>query len=206
MREVVPASLSLDLWDGKALVGIVPFKMRRIVPGFVPTIFGLNFLETNLRTYVHLDGRDPGVYFFSLEASSRLAVRIARRFFGLPYHDATMHTERDGDVRLYRSDRIGADASLRARWRVNESLGVSKPDSIEFFLLERYLLYVEREGDLHVGHVHHRPYPAHRAELFQFDETLTRSAGLASRADEPSYVHYSPGVDVEVFSTRPVAR
>jgi uncharacterized protein YqjF (DUF2071 family) len=202
VRAVVPGRLELDLWEGRAYVGLVPFAMDRIVPAFVPRALGLNFLETNLRTYVHVGGRAPGVYFFSLEASSRIAVRTARVGWGLPYYDAAMSCEANANEFRYETVRRGGDARLSAHWRVGRSLGAATPGTVEHFLLERYLLYSERGGGVRVGQVHHTPYPAHEAELLSFDESLTRAVGLTGRADRPAFVHASPGVDVEVFSMR----
>jgi len=87
LRDAVPSSFELDLHEGVAYVGVVPFAMQGVRPRFVPQAAALDFLETNVRTYVLRDG-EPGVYFFSLEAASRLAVGAARAAFALPYHHA----------------------------------------------------------------------------------------------------------------------
>src|SRR5262245_16440461 len=89
LRGILPPELELDLYDGTAYVGVVPFVMQDIRPSWLPQRLALNFLETNVRTYVICNGQ-PGVYFFSLEASSRLAVLTARSSFGLPYYHARM--------------------------------------------------------------------------------------------------------------------
>ena len=49
------------------------------------------FPELNLRLYITRRGK-PGVWFVSLDAHSRIGVWIARRFFHLPYFNATMTT------------------------------------------------------------------------------------------------------------------
>ncbi|MES2644421.1 MAG: DUF2071 domain-containing protein [Myxococcota bacterium] len=202
LRPLVPARLGLDLWEGRALVGIVPFRMEDVRPSWLPQVFSQNFLETNLRTYVHLDGEGPGVYFFSLEASSWLAVQAARIGWGLPYHYATMgDTRTDGDERRYTSARRSdASARLDVRCRLGAPLGASPPDTLEAFLLERYLLYVERDGVLSRGQVHHTPYPAFAADSLHCEEGLIAAAGLPGPARPPDLVHASPGVDVEVFA------
>ena len=107
LRHLVPSSLQLDLWSDEAWLGIVPFRMEGIrVRGLLP-IPGLSSTpEINVRTYVIVN-RKPGVYFFSLDASSRLAVRVARRFFHLPYFDARMGVRRDGDWIRYITSRDG---------------------------------------------------------------------------------------------------
>ncbi len=205
LRALVPARLGLDLWEGRAFVGLVPFRMQRIAPPLVPGALGLNFLETNLRTYVHRGGDAPGVYFFSLEASSKLAVRVARAFWGLPYHDARMRMDSSGAEHDYATERASDGAFLRARWRTGGDRGTAPAGTVDHFLLERYLLYVERGGAIHSGRVHHRPYPTTAVELLDFDESLVRAAGLERRAGPPAFVHASPGVDVEVFAIERVA-
>lgn len=198
IRSLVPAGLELDLWDGRAWVGLVPFRMHAIRSSWMPARSGLDFLETNVRTYVHRAG-EPGVFFLSLEASSWLAVRVARLAWGLPYHHAEMSSARDGDLWRYASRRRRGDARLTASWQIGERLGPSTEGSLEFFLLERYLLFSESRGRLSQGQVHHVPYPVQSAALHGIDETLLRSAGLDRAARPPEAVHYSEGVDVEVF-------
>ena len=97
LRLLVPAELELDLLDGVAYVGVVPFVMQGVRPRWWPQRGAFEFLETNVRTYVHHQGR-PGVYFFSLDAASRLAVWAARRFWGLPYFHAEMRMTQTGDT------------------------------------------------------------------------------------------------------------
>jgi uncharacterized protein YqjF (DUF2071 family) len=48
--------------------------------------------------------------------------------------------------------------------------------------------------------VHHVPYPAHRAEVIDVQDELVAAAGLPAVSSLPMHVHYSPGVDVEVFA------
>src|SRR5256885_16970604 len=85
LRPLVPDCFSLDTFDGTAWLGVVPFRMTGIKAVGAPSVPGLSaFLELNVRTYVTAGGK-PGVYFFSLDAASPVAVRVARRFFHLPY-------------------------------------------------------------------------------------------------------------------------
>src|SRR5882672_10914009 len=66
LRTKIPPGLPLDLFDGQAWIGIVPF------------------------------GGKPGVYFFSLDAASAMAVAAARSILHLPYFSATMSVGGDG--------------------------------------------------------------------------------------------------------------
>src|SRR4029078_13489039 len=98
LRPLVPRSLSIDEFDGTAYVSLVAFTVEALRPVGAPRSLGLHFLETNVRTYVHLDGRDHGVYFFSLAAASLVAVIGARLSLGLPYFWASGHQTVSGNA------------------------------------------------------------------------------------------------------------
>ncbi|HEX2574204.1 MAG TPA: DUF2071 domain-containing protein [Polyangia bacterium] len=198
LRPLVPRRLAIDEYEGQAFVGLVPFRMEGVRQAWMPERAALDFLETNVRTYVHLDGEHPGVYFFSLDAASRLAVWVARAAWALPYFFARMEmTLGEGGTEYRLERRSGTRPGLHVRYRPGEPLGPSAPGSLEFFLLERYFLYAERGGLLR-GQVHHMPYPAQRASVVELHEDLIASAGL-SHPDTAPLAHYAPGVDVEIF-------
>lgn len=200
LRPLVPARLTIDTWDGRAWVGLVPFAMQNVKPSWLPGR-GLTFLETNVRTYVHLDGRDPGVWFFSLDAASWLAVNAARLGWGLPYFhaDMSMSSPAPGGFEYTTSRRSDA-ANLNVGWRVGDALGPAQPGSLEHFFLERYLLFAQKNDTLLKGQVFHTPYPAHTAELTHLDDQLLPTAGFDTAGCAPELIHASPGVDVEVFA------
>lgn len=205
-RAVLPEGLELDLWRGQPYIGLVAFAMEKVRPRWLPRAFALDFLETNVRTYV-LHRGEPGVFFLSLEAASWLAVQAARRGWGLPYFHADMSLGREGSTFTYATRRRSPAApQLRAVYEPGAALGPSAPGGVEHFLLERYLLFVERRGQLLRGQVHHRPYPAHSARLVELDQDLSDAAQLGPCEGPPTFVHYSPGVDVEVFALTPVGR
>lgn len=206
VRPLVPAALELDAWDGAMWIGAVPFRMEQIRPWWLPRAAALDFLELNLRTYVIHRGR-PGVWFFSLEASSWLAVRAARAGFSLPYHHARMHVEtRGADVRYASVRRDASRARFEIDYEIGAPLGPSEPGTLEHFLLERYLLFASRRGRILEAQVHHAPYPARAARVRSLAQTLTAAAGLPALDAPPELAHASPGVDVEVFGPWPAPR
>src|SRR5215204_132655 len=105
LRRSMPPGLELDLFEGQAWVGVVPFHMTNVAPRGVPALPWISaFPELNVRTYVRVGDR-PGVYFFSLDAASAVAVRAARVLLHLPYHTASMTVSPSGDEYIYRSAR-----------------------------------------------------------------------------------------------------
>src|SRR5438270_1979766 len=108
VRPLIPRELELDTFDGKACVGVIPFWMSRVrFRGLPPIPTASTFPELNVRTYVRAprEPDKPGVYFFSLDAASLLAVLGARAGAGLPYFWADMHAEAAEEGMRYRSIR-----------------------------------------------------------------------------------------------------
>jgi uncharacterized protein YqjF (DUF2071 family) len=203
LRRVVPSGFELDLYRGTAYVGVVPFAMQAVRPAALPSALALDFLETNVRTYVLRRG-EPGVYFFSLDAASRLAVLAARAAFALPYYFATMSLTETHGVQHYRTERAGSGASLEVAYRVGGALGPSSPGTLEHFLIERYLLFTERRGVALRAQVHHPAYHVHYADVLSVSDELVAATGLPAVSGLPALAHYSPGVDVDVFAIQAV--
>jgi uncharacterized protein len=207
LRKVIPPALDVDTFDGQAYVGLIPFAMEGVRPAWIPEALAFDFLETNLRTYVHVRGEDPGIYFFSLEAASRVAVTAARIGWSLPYHFARMQMSTRGDEISYATTRSSNPAaSLTVDYRIEAFLGASAPGTLEHFLFERYLLHTERRGRILTGQVHHQPYPVRRATVHRIEEGLRAASGLPPAPTEPTLTHYAEGVDVEIFDLAPRRR
>src|SRR5262245_42644757 len=131
LRPRVPPQLPLDLFDGRAWIGVVPFHMTNVSPRLIPPLPGLSaFPEINVRTYVTVGGR-PGVYFFSLDATNPVAVWSARALFRLPYFQASMRVERRGDGVGYRSRRSAGDAVFDAEYAPSGTGFVADRGSLE---------------------------------------------------------------------------
>lgn len=204
LQATLPEGLFVDTFGGQAYLGIVPFFMRNIRPRFLPAVPGLsNFMELNLRTYVHDREGVPGVWFYSLDANQPWAVRIARRFFHLPYEHARMTASRTPEGRIrYESRRTGADAPDQAcvfDYAPGAPLPPPAPGSLEFFLVERYLLYAWSPAGLRRGTVFHPPYPLCRAELAAGDDRLLALDGFTRTGRPADHILMSRGVDVTVF-------
>ena len=134
LAKVVPRGLTVDTFDGSAYVGLVTFGMEGVRPRWSPDALAFDFLETNVRTYVHVDGEDPGVYFLSLDAASRIAVAVARSVWGLPYYFARMTQQRDAKRVRYGVQRAGpTKPKLELSYEVGEALG----EAIDGYLGER---------------------------------------------------------------------
>ena len=113
-----------------------------------------SFLELNVRTYVARDGR-PGIWFFSLDATSQLAVAAARRLYRLPYFRAQMSLRRLERQIAY-SCRRDDEHSFPATYGQQDNIFHAEPESLEHFLTERYCLYSADATSTYRAEIHHR--------------------------------------------------
>jgi uncharacterized protein len=199
LRALLPSGLDLDLHQGQAWVGLVPFHMTNVSPRAVPSVPWVSaFPELNVRTYVHVHDKH-GVYFFSLDAGSAIAVGLARLLFNLPYYVASMKVAQDGGTIRFRSDRNGTGsdrARFVASYRPTGGTFHAQPHSLEYFLMERYCLYtVDARGRPHRLDIHHRPWALQSATAsFEFN-TMGDVNGIALPASPP-LLHFARRQDV----------
>jgi uncharacterized protein len=194
----VPDVLQLDTFRDMAWVGITPFRMTGVRPIALPPVpFASDFPELNVRTYVR-HGDRAGVYFFSLDAASALAVRAARVATGLPYYHARMNSTRVGEEVRYRSSRRKRGelaAEFVAKYRPTGPVSKAPPGSLEHWLTERYCLFVMRGPKLFRLDIEHEPWPLQPASIEIQRNTMDEANGVALPAVAP-HVLYSARLDV----------
>jgi hypothetical protein len=219
----LPPGLSLDLWEGQAWIGVVPFQMEgvKLRSGIgIPTATA--FPELNLRTYATYNGR-PGVWFFSLDAGSALAVWGARRFFHLPYYKARfkVQTERDG-VR-YQMSRPGGNfrgrrefstagscppeggAVFQGKYRPTGPAFQAQPGTLAHFLTARYCLYAaDKAGGLYRGEIDHEPWTLNAATLDLQTNTVAQAAGI-TLTDRQPHLLFAKELKVQVWDLERLA-
>jgi uncharacterized protein YqjF (DUF2071 family) len=192
LRPLVPEPLQIDQFEGTAFIGLVPFVVHALRPIGFPPRLGLRFLETNVRTYVHVNGRDHGVYFFSLDAASLLAVIGARVGTGLPYVWARGGIRIADSIDYHLQRRSGRGCGVQ--YVVGSPIGAATPSTLEHFLVERYILHVRRGPSLWSIRVQHAPYDLHKVTLHSLHDQLVAAARIPTTGTP--LAHYCPGVDV----------
>ena len=195
IRDHMPRELEVERHDGSAWVGIVPFRVTGLRSRGVLPLPGLSsFLELNVRTYVRTAAGQLGIWFFSLDATSRLAVRAARSQYKLPYFDARMALDRGDGWTDVECTRLGERGKVfSGRYRPAGEPFTSEPGSLEWFLTERYCLYAMagyaggagEGGRLHHADIHHAPWVLREAEV---EIELTSIAPFELRGDPVCHV------------------
>lgn len=200
VQRLLPDWLTVDTWEGRAWVGLVPFFMRVSTGGGRSVAWASNFCETNVRTYVH-DGRGrTGVWFFSLDAARLGAVVVGRNALSLPYVWSAMSLDRRGDRITYDSTRRWP-GPRGARSRVVVDIGTPYADEelgdFDHWLTARWRLFSHSSRARTVGQVWHDPWPLRRAEVATCDDELVAAAGLPA-PQEPPIAAYSDGIEVRI--------
>lgn len=205
LRPHVHPRLSLDTFEGRCFLGLVAFTMQAVRPyhWLPPVPTAREFGEINLRTYVHLDGQEPGVWFSSLDAASSLAVLAARLIWRLPYFRSQVLSDSRSDQVTVTSRRLWPSPPAEpwsTTYEIGAPLAPAAPESLEFFLTERYQFYAPgRGGGLRRARVHHAPYPLYEARTTDVSDALVQAVGLPAGQRTADY--WSPGVDVELFAS-----
>ena len=208
LQTLLPPPLEIETFDGSAWLAVVPFAMSDVrgrgLPGFGRVS---NFLELNVRTYVR-SGDISGVYFFSLDASSRAAVSVARRWFHLPYFNARMelhHREDRIDYQSKRTHRGQEPAHLALSYRPTGPPEPAQSGSLDSWLIERYRLLTERpDGSVVSGEIHHGPWPLQPAEADIHINTMVEWLGIDIDR-EPDHLKFARFLDVYLWRPQAVS-
>jgi uncharacterized protein YqjF (DUF2071 family) len=204
VREHVPPQLAVDTFDGSAWIGVTPFRLTGLrLRATPPAPYLSTFLELNARTYVTVAGK-PGIWFFSLDAASRLAVAAARRAYRLPYFYARMSAEPEGQALRYTSERLAElerPADFAARYAPAGDVFRAPPGSLEHFLAERYCLYAVDDGRAFRAEIHHPAWPLQPADAELAKNTMP-PPGI--RTDGDPLLHFSGRQDVVIWPLVPV--
>jgi uncharacterized protein YqjF (DUF2071 family) len=196
LRKQIPGEFELDLFDHEAWLGLVAFRMTNVTPRGVPSLPWISaFPELNVRTYVRVGDR-PGIFFFSLDAGSSLAVAAARALFNLPYYSAAMTVKTVGRAIEYRSTRASEPAAeFSATYEPRGRPFTAAEGTLEYFLTERYCLYHhDHSGAPYRLEIHHPPWRLEAADAAVERNTMAAAAGLV--AGGAAVLHFSRRQDM----------
>ena len=198
---LVPPMLELDVREGRCWIAVTPFYLAGLRARGLPAIPGTAaFPELNVRTYVTFGGK-PGVYFFSLDAGSVMAVMGARMFYALPYFYAAMRVRYAKEAVHYISARnhMGKSAAFEGDYRPDGAAVTPSPGSLEHFLVERYCLYAVQARRVYRAEIHHIPWPLQPAQAIITTNTVALAAGI-ELPPEPPLLHFARHLEVLVWT------
>ena len=210
----LPHGLVPDVIDGRAWVGLVPFRMAGIRLGAVgATLPWSTFPETNVRTYVIGPDGGRGVYFHSLDIPALVPTVVARLGFRLPYCTSTMRIgERDDRVGYLArrqwpaSEGRSGPASSRVVVRVGPPVPPHTLSALDVQLSAQWALYTTSpSGAVLKVEVRHAPWRLREASLEVLEDDLVTVAGYDVKDRPPVHVRHAEPVDVRTGAPRRVA-
>lgn len=194
IQKTLPPGLSVDTFQEKAYLSITPFLLENVSLPSLPPIPGMsNFIEVNLRTYVYDNEGNPGIWFYSLDLNSSMAAKMAKKSFSLPYFSADLEKKKKGNALTISGSRKDSEIKMKFNYEPLGTPHFAEPETLEFFLLERYALFSFSANQLSIGRVHHAPYPISNLNVMEC------STNLIKIERKPDLAHYSSGVSVEIF-------
>ena len=187
IQPLLPPKLELDLFQKKAWITILPFRVRHQRFHWMPEIPLLNsYLELNVRTYVKYGGVS-GVYFFELDANHLPSV-LGAKTLSLPYRLAKMDMLQKNSEIIFNSRQQFGSGEFSAAYRPSLEAAVPvEPNSLSFWLLERYTLFTDFGRLLLRGEIRHEHWEVSSAEA-AINKIALPYLDLPS---VPSLVHYA---------------
>jgi uncharacterized protein YqjF (DUF2071 family) len=195
----VPDELEIEEHHGTGWLGIQFFRVRALrARGALPVRGFSSFLQLNVRTYVRGPDGLPGVWFFSIDASSRLAALGVRRIYRVPAFYARMTLEPVGEWQEAECVRVGeAGRVFAARYRTTGHAFHAEPGSLESFLTERYRIFAADAG----AEMHHDRWLLAPAEA----EIELASIVPFSLAGPPRCCHFAFRQDALIWPPEPIS-
>ncbi len=200
VQRLLPPGLEVEVRDGAAWVGLVPFFMRVGFPGVGSLPWVSRFCETNVRTYVRDAAGRSGIWFFSLDASRLAAVIMARTTYRLPYFWSRMELRSQGSTIRYDCTRWWPGprgASSRVSITIGDRYAPEELTEFDHFLTARWILFSVAGKRRRFAKAQHSPWPLFRAVATVCHDEFVQATGLPANTDPP-IVHYSPGVEVRI--------
>lgn len=204
VRGLLPQTLHLDTWEGRAYVSLVVVEAKDTRPRGLPSLPGLSlYRQLNLRTYVSHEGRS-GLFFFGTWLTKALPALVSSLVLGVPARRVGVDIERSGaDMRVDVTTNGTPNPAVSLRAVVDGEPAYAPEGSLEEWLHERYRGYAARGRSLLRLDVRHRPWRLSEAHL---EERVGGLEGVPMPLREPSLVRLGAQCDVKLAAPYKVGR
>jgi uncharacterized protein len=183
----LPSGLSLDTWDGDAVLSLVAFDGTGPVPRALLGSRALAYRQVNIRTYV-IGTHGPGIWVFDTMVDRRFAT--AARLLGMPYRKAPVRYLVGGNELQLRADGILIEGRAET-----EPPRVTEAGTLEHFALERYWAYSTLPGGKGYGvRISHHPWQVRSVNLMRGNA----SGPLGFHGGAWATAHLAEDLDVDV--------
>lgn len=188
LRLLVPYPFEVDTYDGQGWISIVLFKATHSRLRCMPACLSYpSFHQMNIRTYVKF-GNERGVYFFSINADSSM-VKTGGNLASLPFSRANMTMQKVEDTIYFEANRLLENQkymTFNVAYRPNSSVFTPHPDSLPYFLTERYCIWMFKGNTILKAPILHSHWNLQQANI-----SVTESNNLPFPFTLDSFAHYA---------------
>lgn len=172
LQAYIPKGLVLDTFNGKAWISIVSFEVSWNRLRYLPKMPYIEpMLQINARTYVKRQGKS-GVYFFSMDTNKFFTV-LGGKVIKAPFLHADVSMSKSANTYHISSSRKGKQtAKFQASYTPMKELFYPEKQSLDYWLLERYIFWSYRKGHLYRGDILHESWNIRKAEAHIENQSL----------------------------------
>ncbi|HEV8052935.1 MAG TPA: DUF2071 domain-containing protein, partial [Parachlamydiaceae bacterium] len=117
-----------------------------------------------------------------------------------PYYFADLKIINEEDKIQIRGKREGdKNVKMQFSYQPEEKQYVAEENSLDFFLIERYALFVFDLNQLYIQRIHHLPYSLSKSTLLNYESDLFEINLLDSPLIKPYHICYSRDLKVNFF-------
>lgn len=199
IQKRLPKNLFVDTYRDQAFVSLVSLYLKDVKFSLLKSFDGLNFPGLHYRTYVYDEKGEPGIWFFSVEEGNRLGALAAAHVFSMPAVYSQLKLSEEELTHRIHVENDSRKPKAELIYIIGEPTHPAEPGSLEFFLLERYIVFAEKRGRVVSAKVNHHPFSIFDAVLEKWDAHMAPENSLIPER-KPDLVHFSKGVDVTIYS------
>lgn len=199
LKQHIPKELELDLYENKAWLSFVLFKVKGNRLRFTPSMLGVSsFLQLNVRTYVTYNGM-KGVYFFNLDANNALIVKMITIGQLLPYRRANMSLkEADGSFTFVSSYQNANMLEESLKVTFEPMLEQIENFAFESWIVERYHLWTKMKERLLRVDTYHLPWRLQKVNVEIHHNTMAPLLKSLTSSNQP-IAYYSKSKKARIF-------
>lgn len=205
IQATLPDGLFVDTFEGAAYITVLPFLIENFKVNCFSTPIYSRLVEINVRTYVVDKKGLSGIWFYSLDINSFFSMMGANIGFSLPYYFSRCKFEKFNDQIIVEGKRVfEPSVEMKFSYKVDNE----KPDffalekTLDFFLVERYVLFTFKNKKLMYGRVRHKPYALQNIQDLKYSIQLKDP--LFNPSNTPDCFHFASGVDSDIFPLHPL--
>ncbi|GGP16761.1 YqjF family protein [Oceanobacillus neutriphilus] len=172
IKTYLPKEVELDTYNGQAWISIVAFAVSRNRLHYLPAVPYIHpMLQINVRTYIKRKG-EIGVYFFTMD-TNKLSAALGGRIVNAPFLHADMTMKNSANTYYIHSARKEKlPAAFQASYSPVGHAFYPEKQSLDYWLLERYIFWSYKKGRLYRGDIKHDRWEIRTAEVSIENQSL----------------------------------